>query len=113
MNKRLIVILIILLVLTINSCTTNTKNKTEDTENSDNVYFALFGVKYLEKDKAPEFNPELIKNKKYKSKFDKDLKNKLIELLNMPLIPLKKPEIDLVYSKDKGNYTEQKIFELP
>ncbi len=59
----------------------------------------------------PIYDSKNIQKERNKNKFDKQLREKLIELLNMPLTP---PPISKIfrrtfYEKDKGTYIEKKI----
>ncbi len=73
-----------------------------------NSFFSV-QLKYLEK--KPEFDITAIKNLKDKKKFDNKLKNKILELLNMPFKKI--PESQILNSNyeviDKGKYTQNKI----
>lgn len=108
MKKTISYFVLILAVIFLTGCTEK-KDEQISPDNSP-IFFALFGIKYAEKDKNPVFDSENIKTQRDKKKFDKQLRAKVIELLNFPLIPLKKPKIENIQEVDKGLYTEEKIF---
>ena len=91
----------------------------KNSEKSDNENFqepknafvnSLFAVKYKYWTINPEFGVETIKNIKDKSIFDNELREKLIELLNMPFIQVPTDKIlNTINTIDKGSYNENKI----
>ncbi len=110
MKFKFIKVFIILLVISsINSCKEN-QGLDNNSEISKDIWFAFFGVKYIERNQEPKFDISDIKDDRDKITFDKKLRYKLFELMNMPLIQFKKPKIDEITSIDKGDYTEKKIF---
>ena len=58
--------------------------------------------------KKPEYNIENVFSERDKKKFDKQLREKLIELLNMPFKQSEKI-MKVLEEKDKGKYTETKV----
>lgn len=109
--KKVIYILIMLVLITFLAIKNIEKEEiNESQQENKQIFFGLFGIKHLEENKEPIFNSEEIKSIKDKKKFDKQLKPKLYDLLNMPFEPLKESSAKEITSEDKGSYTKKKIF---
>ena len=114
--RKLRVYTIVLVILVIISITTLYFKSNKETEQEFNrpeeaflaSHYSIF-KKYQNED--PLFHINKISDIKQKNKFDKELKEKLIELLNMPLekIPVSEIPGSEIKVTDKDKYIEKKI----
>ncbi|MEK6936684.1 MAG: alpha/beta hydrolase family protein [Nanoarchaeota archaeon] len=71
---------------------------------------SFFALRYKYESIKPDFDVSSIKNTKDKEKFDKSLKKKLLELLNMPFDEVPVDKLLNTYTTiDKGTYTENAL----
>jgi len=71
-------------------------------------FYDFSGILKYYSEKKPEFDITNINGERSKRKFDKELKEKLIELLNMPF-KISEPKLDIIEENDKGKYIERKV----
>lgn len=95
-----------------NSSVQETVSKEEITRNLNvpkNSYLSVFPAISLLYGSEPQFNPENLQNSKDKKIYDRNLREKIGELLKKPLKPLKNPDFEILKEEDKGKYVQKKV----
>ena len=119
MNWKKFLYVLVLIILTIFSIWSYFRNIPSeifnwnlDSENikQSKIYFGAFpALAEVYKTKETVFNINEIKNINDKSDYDKKLRSKLTELMQIPFTPLINPERDVLEQIDKGKYFQKKI----